>query len=615
MKILLAAINAKYVQTNLAIRLLKAYAEEHIEAVKNNQIQIELGEWNINQPAGAIVRSIFETSAEMVLFSTYVWNREMVLRIAEDVRKVMPNILIGFGGPEVSWSAEDFFHELSVADLIISGEGELSFVEVLARLSCLLSDQGGCVCPRTSINILCDIPGVYVRVFSNDGSTESIRYGENRVPIENLDIIPFPYSPERLDFDPAHRLVYYETSRGCPFSCAYCLSSIEKNVRYYSLDRVLKEIVYFMEAGFPLVKFVDRTFNLDPERYLAIWKCIRDQYNGLTLFHFEIAAEFLSDEAFEVLETMPEGSVQFEIGIQSINTETLRLVGRPAHPEKLAEKIRRIPKSIHIHVDLIAGLPAENLESFSRSFDYTFALNADMLQLGFLKILSGSPMEKQAAESPGYLWSQRPPYEVLSSPVLPFEHLLILKDVEHVVDVWHNSGLMMNTLRFLAREGASSFDLFKRLAAFTRSYFPDGDLFLPRRPSDSFLCMAAFLRNCLEPADKTDLLGHETTSSPVSARTEAVAFEFLRYDFLMQGKPGVFPAWFKRRYSKDAHDRALQKYGFFSSCNGSGNISRRTAYARTEYEGFAFSTNNETEYFLFIYSDVPGEKKTRCVKL
>jgi len=612
-KILLVAVNAKYVQTNLAVRLLKAHAVKWCEPVRNGQIGIEIAEWNINQNVSSIIRGIFEARPDIVLFSTYIWNRGIIFEAAAGVRKVLPGVLLGFGGPEVSWSAERTFVECPSADLVFTGEGEESIAEFAERLGgSAVGSPAGVVRKPLSAGLFSGIRGLYVR---DESAPDGCVFGGDRAPIADLDLIPFPYDFSHMDFDSEHRIVYYETSRGCPFSCAYCLSSIDKSVRYYSLERVLRELKGFMDAGFPLVKFVDRTFNLDPARFLSIWRFIRDNHNGKTLFHFEIAAEYLADEAFTVLESMPEGAIQLEIGIQSINPETLNIVGRPAHPDVLADKIRRIPERIHTHVDLIAGLPAEDFDSFGRSFDYAFALGADMLQLGFLKILSGSPMEALARDDSGFVWSASPPYEVFASPVLDYAEMLQLKDVEQVTDTWYNSGLMRNTLRYLAgtpdtgRQHAgmmpkiSAFSLFRSLATHIAGFFVDGDLYLPRRPSDSFACMAAFLEA------SGDMFGEMRTG----------ALEWLRYDLLLQGKPGTFPAWYERRYSKEAHDRALEAQGFFwsvASVSGPETVSRRSAYARTEYDLFRFDTGVREIACLFVYPDKSGtDKKVRVIRV
>ena len=516
-KILLVAINAKFVQTNLAVRLLKAYAARHSAAVRDGTASVEIGEWNVNQPLGTIVRGIYATGADAVLFSTYVWNRDAVFRAASDVRLVLPNAVIGFGGPEVSWAPARAFAECPAADVILAGEGEATFAAFADRAAEVLRARDARRTSGDESVSFAGIAGLYARAGScgraagvpADGSG-AILFGGTRPLIEDLDEIPFPFGPESLDFDPEHR------------------------------------IAYFMDAGFPLVKFVDRTFNLDPARFLAIWAFIRDHHNGKTLFHFEIAAEYLPEEAFSLLETMPSGAVQFEIGIQSANPETLALVGRPAHVGELAEKIRRIPRHIHTHVDLIAGLPAEDLASFAASFDFAFALGADMLQLGFLKVLPGAPMEALTRGMDGYRWSATPPYEVLSSPSLGYGDLVALKEVEAILDAWYNSALMRHALGKLCGRDESPFAVFRSLVAFAREFFPDHDIFLPRKPGDAYACMAAFL----------------------ARRAAAEALEWLRYDFLLQGKPGSFPPWFVRRYSKDAHDAALESSGILERPGG-----------------------------------------------
>ena len=613
MKILLVAINAKYVQTNLAVRLLKAYASRYSASVRDGSASVEIGEWNVNQPLGAVVRGIYAAGADVVLFSTYVWNRDAVFRAASDVRQVLPEAVIGFGGPEVSWAPARAFAECPASDVILAGEGEATFAVFVDRAAEAFRVR------RTAAEgtPFAGIAGLYARARGGrDGSRVGADEGESAVArgyaapdavdgsgpilfggarplIEDLDEIPFPYGPDSMDFDPGHRIAYYESSRGCPFRCAYCLSALDTRVRYYPLDRVLREIAYFMDAGFPLVKFVDRTFNLDPARFLAIWAFIRDHHNGKTLFHFEIAAEYLPEEAFPLLETMPEGAVQFEIGVQSANAETLRLVGRPAHIGELAGKIKRIPRHIHTHVDLIAGLPAEDLASFAASFDFAFALSADMLQLGFLKVLPGAPLEALARGMDGYRWSATPPYEVLSSPSLGYGDLVALKEVEAILDAWYNSGLMRNALGKLCGGDESPFTVFRSLVAFARGFFPDHDLFLPRKSVDAYACMASFL----------------------ARRTSPEPLEWLRYDFLLQGKPGSFPPWFVRRYSKEAHDAALETSGILERLGGY-RLSRREGYARTEYERFSFGADGGEAAILFTYpAERGGAVGTACITL
>lgn len=584
MNVILVGINAKFSHINLAIRLIKSYADINSLSAQSKKVSILISEWNINIPFSTVVRGILEKTPTMVLFSTYIWNREYVFKVIKDLHSISPEIIIGMGGPEVSWSLKKTFLECAGVSIVITGEGERPFCIFLDIL--FLGQKKNIESDAISI------PGVSIRNSKTGEISECI----SGIPIESLDDIPFPFSEERLDFNPENKLVYYESSRGCPFNCAYCLSSLDKTVRYYPIERVLSEIDYFMKSGFPLIKFVDRTFNLDPRRYLTIWKYIRDNYNGKTLFHFEISAEYLSDDDLCFLETMPDGAIQFEIGIQTINIETLKIISRPAHPDKLAEKIRRIPRTIHIHLDLIAGLPADNIKTFVDSFNYTFLLKPEMLQLGFLKILSGSPMEAIVKSNSAYIWSSAPPYEILGTPSITYQELQQLKDIEHVVDVWYNSALLRNTIHCMVETKMfnSPFSLFSELAGFIKTYYLDGDLYFPRRSTDSFSCMASFI--CSKEDGEQPRLKE--------------CIEYLKYDFLVQGKPGIFPKWYTRHYNKTEHDNSLIKYGLISE---KGN-SRRIIYSRTEYDVFHFSNKNSP--ILFIYPDyTKKEKKVKIIKL
>jgi len=571
-KVLLIGINAKFIQTNLAIRLLDAYIQKWLPAPVRNEITVQCCEWNINQSISVILQGIFTAKPDVVLFSTYIWNKMYVFQIAEDLRKITPDLVIGFGGPEVSWSCSAVFSESSAVNLIMIGEGEQTAVELLSALY--------------AKEPLLKVPGLCIRGTGLPDSGLAITYTEQRSLLRTLDDIPNPYRNGFGDINPHNRILYYESSRGCPYSCAYCLSSIDHTVRFYSLERVLEDIGFFLDEKIPLVKFVDRTFNLKPERYLSIWRYIRDHYNGITTFHFEIHASVLTDEAFEVMETLPPGSIQFEIGIQSSNPDTLRLIHRTTDQEILAQNLRRIPSSIHTHVDLIAGLPGEDFSSFKKSFDFAFSFQVDMVQLGFLKILAGTEMER-IAKTGGYAWSSRPPYEVLSSPDLSFDELIILKEIDHLVDTLFNSGLMVHTVRCLARLCGSAFTLFEYVSKFVRTWFPDSDLFLPRRPADLFSCIASAI---------------ETLDMDKNGSEEPV--EWLRYDFLLQGKPGSFPAWFLRRYDKAAHDDALVAHNLLEK-----GQSRRSAYSRSEFDQFAFTPDNPSQPVLFVYPPSGSKEK------
>lgn len=576
---MLAGINAKYIQSNLAIRLLRAYALSRLSSDLLRDTAVEIAEWNVNQSAQAIARQIFERKPDVVLFSTYIWNRETVLRVAGILGSVLPGTLVCAGGPEVSYDPEGFLHECADVDAVLTGEGEQTFLELVLAL------------PRSSegkpvfLERLRGIAGLSLRLPGG-----AVLPGEGRSLIGNLEEVPFPYGWDGDDLDPETRIVYYESSRGCPFSCAYCLSSIERTTRFYPLERVFRDIDYFLDNRYPLVKFVDRTFNLSPQRYRAIWARIRDRYNGKTRFHFEIAANLLEEEDFSLLASMPQGSLQLEIGIQSANPRTLQAVGRDSDVEALADAIRRLPPGIHVHVDLIAGLPEEDLESFTSSFNFAFSLGTDVLQLGFLKILSGTPMETLARADPGYGWERFPPYEVLRSPWLPYSDLVILKGIDHLVDILWNDGAFRWTIKALTEKPYKPFELFLALSRHFTQYFPEGDLFLPRKTGDLFAAFAVFLQE----HGLTDYL------------------EWLKFDFFILSKPGRIPPWLTRRYSKETHDGALVATGLLSRCGGV----RRTAYGRSEAEIFSFPGKDGEELVFFEYpAPFEGGTKAQFTKL
>jgi len=574
---LLAGINAKFIQSNLAIRLIRAYTDRYSRRVRDGAARVRIAEWNVNTQTDAIVRGIYEQRPEAVVFSTYIWNRETVIRVAEDLRAVDPELIIGAGGPEVSYRPERAFSDCPALDFVIIGEGERTFAELADRMADQGTSSGG-IFREGAFEALAATAGIAFR-----SRTGEMRRTEGRPLVEDLGEIPFPYGFPDDALDPANRIVYYESSRGCPYSCAYCLSSIERSVRFYPLERVFSDLDYFLERRWPLVKFVDRTFNIDPPRYRAIWNHIRERYNGATRFHFEIAADMLGSEDFALLERMPEGSIQFEIGVQSANPDTLRAVRRVTDLRRLADNLRRLPPSIHSHVDLIAGLPHEDLESFGHSFDYAFALSADVVQLGFLKVLAGTEMERIGLGDRGFRWSPYPPYEILRTPDIDYPGLLLLKDVEHVVDNLWNSGVFTRALRYLTARQASAFAFFGELSVFIRAWFPDGDLFLPRRHWDMFSCLAGFI-------------GQKGTPE---------ALEWLKFDFFMQVKPGRVPDWIVRNHSKAAHDSALESTGFLARC---GDV-RRIAYARSEFEIFDFGDGTGPTGYLFTYPS-PEEKSS-----
>ncbi len=448
MKVLLAAVNAKYIHSNLAVFSLKAYAESQARA---KDTVVEIAEYTINQPEDGILEDLYRKKPDVVGFSCYIWNIEVVRRAAESLHRVMPEVPIWLGGPEVSFECEAVLREMPGVRGIMIGEGERVF-------DGLLSYYEG----RTELTA---IDGVAYR----DG--ERI---VQQLPVEPMDLseVPFPY--EDLSAF-SNKIIYYESSRGCPFRCSYCLSSVDKRLRFRDLKLVKRELQAFLDAGAAQVKFVDRTFNCKKSHAMEIWQYVREHDNGVTNFHFEVSADLLDEDAFLLLGQMRPGQVQLEIGVQTTNPETLREIRREAPFTKIAEAVRRVRAghNIHQHLDLIAGLPWEDYESFGRSFNEVYALEPDQLQLGFLKLLKGSYMWERQSEY-GLCCKSAPPYEVLYTRWLPYGDILRLKGIEEMVEQYVNSGQFRHTLVYLVRFFASPFAMFEALASFWRGQIMPG---------------------------------------------------------------------------------------------------------------------------------------------
>ena len=438
MKILLAAVNAKYIHSNLAVYSLKASAGAC-------GTQVEIGEYTINQQTDEILRDLYRKQPDVVAFSCYIWNRRIIGELIRELPKVLPGVCIWAGGPEVSYDASAFLREYPEAEGILCGEGEGTF----SRLAAYYIEGRGC---------LSGIPGLVYR--EADGSLHET--GAAQVP--EMDDLPFVYEDIRAF---QNRILYYESSRGCPFRCSYCLSSIEKQVRFRSLSLVERDLMVFLKAEVPQVKFVDRTFNIDPDRTVRLWSFILEHDNGITNFHFEIGADLITEEELQIMSRMRPGLIQLEIGVQSTNLQTIREIDRRMDLAKLKEVVERIRGfgNVHQHLDLIAGLPGEDLPGFRRSFDEVFALKPQQLQLGFLKVLKGSGMCQKAADY-GLIFHGEPPYEVLRTDWLSYEDLLCLKGVEEMVEVYYNSGQFRQTLEELLKRYQSPFDLFHELAVY-----------------------------------------------------------------------------------------------------------------------------------------------------
>lgn len=447
-KIVLVAVNAKYIHSNLAVYSLKAYADARLRRRKSpasGTVEIEIGEYTINQQPDGIMEDIYKRRPDLLCFSCYIWNIRMIRELLPELGKVLPDTEIWLGGPEVSYDPVRLLEQLPQVTGIMKGEGEETFAVLAERKT----DPG---------TDLADVEGITWR-----DSLGQIQDHPWRQPLD-MDEIPFVYQ-DMTDF--RHRIVYYESSRGCPFSCSYCLSSIDKRIRFRSLQLVKKELQFFLDAGTGQVKFVDRTFNCRHDHALEIWKYISSHDNGVTNFHFEISADLLNGEELALIRSMRPGLIQLEIGVQSTNPETIKEIRRTMDLGRLEENVKRLRegRNVHQHLDLIAGLPQEDLESFSRSFDRVYALRPDQLQLGFLKVLKGSRMETMK-EAYGLLCRDTPPYEVLSTRWLSYGDTLILKGVEEMTELYYNSGQFRTALELLERREPSPFALYRRLADF-----------------------------------------------------------------------------------------------------------------------------------------------------
>ena len=438
MKILLVACNAKYIHSNLAVYDLQAYASDYAD-------HIVLKEYTINQQKDDIMRDIYLEHPDVVCVSCYIWNLSFVKELMAELIKILPGADFWAGGPEVSYDAEKFLTENSEFKGVMVGEGEETFKELAGHYV------------EKNPQDLKNMTGICYR----DGD-QIIHNGWRQ--IMDLSSIPFIYK-DLSEFK--NRIIYYESSRGCPFSCSYCLSSIDKKLRFRDTETVKKELQFFIDNKVPQVKFVDRTFNCKHDHAMAIWKYINEHDNGVTNFHFEISADLLREEELQEMSTMRPGLIQLEIGVQSTNPDTIKAIHRTMDFEKLKGIVDRIHSfgNIHQHLDLIAGLPYEDYDSFRHSFNDVYALKPQQLQLGFLKVLKGSHMMEMCREY-GIVYKTQEPYEVLSTKWLDYDHVLKLKTVENMVEVYYNSGQFQNTLEYLEKFFPDAFSIYERLGSF-----------------------------------------------------------------------------------------------------------------------------------------------------
>ena len=445
MKILLIAINAKYIHSNPAVYSLRAYAGEQLAPY------IEIAEYTINNKKEEILADIFRRNPDVAAFSCYIWNWSMISSILADLPKIMPDVHIWLGGPEVSYNPSELITKNPMITGIMVGEGEETFKELAEHY-----------CSKADTNIkgksLDKISGIVYRARLHTQTYMPVR--------EPMDISKLPFLYDNLhSFE--NRIIYYESSRGCPYRCSYCLSSIDKTVRLRDMETVKKELQFFLDNKVKQVKFVDRTFNCNHAHARGIWEYLSEHDNGVTNFHFEISAEIISEEELEILARLRPGLAQLEIGVQTINQKTLKEIRRTSDIDRLRRVVERIigNGNIHVHLDLIAGLPFEDYESFINSFNVVYAMKPHQLQLGFLKVLKGSFMHEKAVDY-GIQHTEDPPYEVLSTKWLPYEKLCILKQVEEMVELYYNSNQFTHTMPVLQSIFPNAYTLYSELAEF-----------------------------------------------------------------------------------------------------------------------------------------------------
>lgn len=464
MRVLLTTLNSKYVHSNLALKYLYT-------VVCNDFSQVDIKEFTINNDLNYIYDELVRANYDMVCFSCYIWNIAPIKEICADLKLANPNIKIVLGGPEVSFRAFEFMEENPWVDYILEGEGEYEFYRF-----CQVICSG-----KLTKGELDTVPGLSYRL------NNKIYMNGNLEPMD-FNLIPFPYSVLDCESD---KVVYYETTRGCPFRCSYCMSSIDKTVRPLNLDRVKREIGYFLYKKVMQVKFIDRTFNFDLERAKKIISYIIEKDNGVTNFHFEICADLIDEQLIEILGSARKGLFQLEIGIQTTHEPTLREIRRRSNVKDVLKRVKTLTSlgNLHVHVDLIAGLPLETYEIFKTSFNDVYDLKSECLQLGFLKVLKGTYMETQAKEHK-IIYRKHPPYEVISTAYVSPKEMVKLKSIENMVDIYYNRGGYMGTLDFLiSKSKLTYFDFYEKLADF---YYGKGYHKRDRKKDDQYRILAEF---------------------------------------------------------------------------------------------------------------------------
>lgn len=511
MKVVLTTLNAKYIHSSLALAYLYAYCQDE-------RWQLQIHEYTINDYHLNILTSLYELKADVLCFSCYIWNIDMIQRLAADIKKVQPNIFIIFGGPEVSYDAADAIKDNQAVDLIIRGEGEQTLLEVLEALY--------------SNNPMESIPGITFK------SANQVIDTIERLPLTNLDSIPFPYeNPEQLHNYNEH-IIYYETSRGCPHNCSYCISSTMHSLRYFSLERVKKDLTILIGQGVRQIKFVDRTFNANEDRAREIMRHVLS-IPGETRFHFEIGAATLTKDMLTFLAQVPANKFDFEIGIQSTCEKTLESINRKVNMDKLMQNIRRLQQEtrIHLHIDLIAGLPYETYEVFKTSFNQVYALKADVIQLGFLKMLKGTLIREQESLY-SYKYQDKAPYQVLANKFISFTEMVWLLKIEELLQRYYNQGDYTLSLNYLTSTVYKE-NAFQFWEDFVH-YWQEGNLFnYSHRRETVYTILNNFVR---------------ATNPQIFPEFQ----EMLKYDYLNSGRPAILPEGIHSHNPADARERLYE---------------------------------------------------------
>ncbi len=541
MKKLLVAINAKYIHTNLAVRMIEAYAKDP---------DTQVCEYTINEPKSNVIADIFAKKSDVILFSCYIWNISYIYELCETLKKIT-NAKIVLGGQEVSFNYQEVLKKHWYIDACIYGEGENT-------ISTLIQNNF----------VFKDVKGVAYR----DGE---IIINPQAEPIEDITCIPFPYTEEDIK-KLNGRLLYYETARGCPFNCSYCMSSTFKGVRYRDIEVVKHELMFFIHNRVKIVKVVDRTFNADPQRAYEIFKFLIEN-PGETTFHFEIAAHILDDKTIELLKKAPKGLMQFEIGVQTTNPDTVSAINRITSFDKVSNAVLKIlaDDNIHVHLDLIAGLPYESLESFKNSFNDVFVLRPHVLQLGFLKMLYGTKIRHEQ-EKHGYKYISYPPYEVLSNDYMSFSDLLELKDVEDVLEKYYNSGIFKHSIDFMVDKAQTPYDLFKELATYFRQ---NGFFDISHSRNGLFEILVEFAKE---------------------KEFDEEIFDLLKFDYLKSGANST-PKWSILEYNQELNKKRFE-------------IIEQNPHVFSEFDGQSMKDIIKQVHFEeFCYDVCTDMKKNKCI--